>query len=66
MNQFVIMFTFGSVEAMIGPHLKKYGAMDSDVGLTFLLLGFMAIFSNIVVAKVSVEYCNQVLFFDHK
>ena len=61
-NQFIIMFGFGGVEAMIGPHLKKYGATDLDVGLTFLLFGFMVVSGNVLVAMVSMECFNYVLF----
>ena len=63
-NQFIIMFAIGTVEAMIGPHLKKYGATEFDVGLTFLLLGFMVVSGNFLVAMVSVECLDYVLSFD--
>ena len=51
-NQFIILFGFGTVEAMIGPHLKKNGASDFDVALLFLEVGTTSILGSIFFAQV--------------
>ena len=51
-NQFIILFGFGTVEAMIGPHFKKIGASDFDVALLFLEVGTTSIVGSIFFAQV--------------
>ena len=51
-NQFIILFGFGTVESMIGPHLKKNGATDFDVALLFLEVGTTSILGSIFFAQV--------------
>ena len=51
-NQFIILFGFGTVESMIGPHLKKNGASDFDVALLFLEAGITSILGSIFFALV--------------
>ena len=51
-NQFIILFGLGTVEAMIGPHLKKNGASDFDVALLFLEVGTTSILGSIFFALV--------------
>ena len=52
LNQFIIMFGFGTVEAMIAPHMKKNGASDFDVGLLFLEVGTTSILGSVIFAQV--------------
>ena len=52
LNQFIIMFGFGTVEAMIAPHMKKNGASDFDVGLLFLEVGTTSILGSVLFAQV--------------
>ena len=51
-NQFVIMFGLGALEAMIGPYLKKIGASDHDIGVSFMIMGCMLLLGNFLVARV--------------
>ena len=54
MNQFILAFGFGMVEAMIAPFLKKHGASDYDIAMLFLGLGITAVFGNVLCAQVNV------------
>ena len=51
-NQFILMFGFGTVEAMVGPHMKKNGGSDFDVALLFLECGISTILGSVLFAQV--------------
>ena len=46
------MFGLGALEAMIGPYLKKIGASDHDIGVSFMIMGCMLLLGNFLVARV--------------
>ena len=60
-NQFIIMFGFGTAEAMIGPHMKRNGASDFDVGLLFLEVGITTILGSVIFAQVCTNKINVII-----
>ena len=46
------MFGLGAIESMIGPYLKKIGASDHDIGISFVIMGCMLLLGNFLVARV--------------
>ena len=46
------MFGLGAIESMIGPYLKKIGASDHEIGVSFVIMGCMLLLGNFLVARV--------------
>ena len=57
-NQFVIMYGFGTIESMIGPYMKENGATNFAIAFTFLGIGTAMIIGNVFVALVSLTKTN--------